>query len=1091
VDVSRVVRLRTPVPNDASKFAFGSGYVVGPETILTAAHVVESAEENCQVLPCGASPEHGWQDGIVQCRDIEMDLAVVRVLQLAAKVPLVKWGRLLGTTPVPWEAIGFPVAGLDKKGRQPETAWGQVSPATAEPAEELGLVIESREARPAEDRSSGWRGLSGAAVFSHHRLVGVVTKDPPTFGGSLTARRVSCIETRPEINAVLGAPDFVSIAAEGHLDLAVASRLCTQVTQRTVEELEVSRRVDLSRRVARQAVDKAVDAFKSGGALVLALLGPSGVGKSTELAVIATRSTTPSLLIRGASSILIGSRHVGDAVNAAVKSVPSDSLLPDDAASAIADASATSPGFVVIVDGLNEMPWATLPEWALQSRLWLAGVNARLIVSCRPEAWEIVRQAFDPNRRPEDCVVVPLGTFTDDEYRQALHAYGVSIGADLPILHLPLAISLFARLSEPPRAEGHGSFDELIESFINDAAVRVTTKSGAPFTPSMVVTSLQSAAVALMDRGDDELTLASCDALGPIGTGHLVDEGVLSMTPEGYRFVYDDVCDWLMAPAVDLDTALRQLGGRNFRRVGAIASALRAVERRDGADALRGRLDSLFDQTGAEEFGTPQRHLIEETLLKIADARPYISVLRRLADLEAGANDRLARFGDLAFWRSVPLPLNDRLGLLRDLVTNDNYRPWRPKDWAMMPGDWRRADYSPAALTFVLVAENPAEGTRALMSWCADERRLEGGEATVADVAMGILYRLRNQDPEGVWHVINALRMRPPELCLTICNDDPPWIVKQLVSNGQQTTDEVFVGALYHLARSEVDKQSASVLMSELANRYERGLPPEMVSSALAVLATWTKQTKYARILTAGYVSNDPSITAYTLARLAKHAPEVVMPILTEAISLGGARGAEAMLALMSAEDSNTQRSTDDAVLRCLDAGIGPSGYPLFRYIECRTLVSATASPGLLAVIRAAIAAPNGAKSPLLYALTSPDALRGDSQTRTSLLNELIEQADAALLETLLRVAVGQLREEPPVWEALTTVRKIMPLIDQDSADRVLIGEAYFDEAFAVRLSRWLADGTLEAPGRGTAKLRDRVAAGEAPESVLKKIIGL
>jgi hypothetical protein len=770
--------------------------------------------------------------------------------------------------------------------------------------------------------------------------------------------------------------------------------------------------------------------------------------------------------------------------------VPWDGVLPDDAASAIADASATSPGFVVIVDGLNEMPWATLPEWALQSRRWLAGVNARLIVSCRPEAWEIVRQAFDPNRRPEDCVVVPLGTFTDDEYRQALHAYGVSIGPDLPILHLPLAISLFARLSEPSRAEGHGSFDELIESFINDAAVRVTTKSGAPFTPSMVVTSLQSAAVALMDRDGDELTLASFDALGPIGTGHLVDEGVLSMTPEGYRFVYDDVCDWLMAPAVDLDTALRQIGGRNFRRVGAIASALLAVERRDGADALRGRLDSLLDQTGAEEFGTPQRQLIEETLLKIADARPYISVLRRLADSQAGANDYLARFAELAFWRSIPLPLNDRLGLLRDLVTNDNYRTWRPKDWAM-PGDWRSEIYSPAALTFVLVAENPAEGTRALMSWCADERRLEGGEATVADVAMGILYRLRNQDPEGVWHVIDALRMRPPTLCLRICNDDPPWIIKQLVSNGQQTTDEVFVGALYHLARSEVDEQSASVLMEELANRYERGLPAEMVSTALAVLATWTKQSKYARILRAGYVSNDPSITAYTLAPLAKHAPEVVMPVLTEAISLGGARGADAMLALSFAEDSNTQRLTDDAVLRCLDAGIRPSVYTLCRYIERRTLVSATAPPGLLAVIRAAIAAPNGEKLALLYALTSPAALGGDSQTRTSLLNELIEQADAALLETLLGVVVDQLRKDPPIWEALTTVRKVMPLIDQDSADLVLINKAYFDEAFAVRLSRWLADGTLEAPGRRTAQLRDRVAAGEAPESALKKILGL
>jgi tetratricopeptide (TPR) repeat protein len=54
----------------------------------------------------------------------------------------------------------------------------------------LGLTIESRPAEAKPTGESGWSGLSGAAVISDRRLVGIVTDDPAHFNKSVNALRV-------------------------------------------------------------------------------------------------------------------------------------------------------------------------------------------------------------------------------------------------------------------------------------------------------------------------------------------------------------------------------------------------------------------------------------------------------------------------------------------------------------------------------------------------------------------------------------------------------------------------------------------------------------------------------------------------------------------------------------------------------------------------------------------------------------------------------------------------------------------------------------------------------------------------------------
>jgi HEAT repeat protein/Tfp pilus assembly protein PilF len=280
VDKSLVVRLRTPPAGGGPPFRFGSGYLIGPEWVLTAGHTLRPPEDDshvpvtgdrCQVLPWGGDPELGWLPGQVEHCEVELDLAIVSVPGLAGSAEPVRWGRLAGSEPVPWKAIGFPVAGLDDSGRQPETAWGEVSPATQEPAGKLGLVIGSRAARLTPGGTSGWAGLSGAAVFSHDRLVGVIIEDPPEFAGSLTARRIDCLAGHPLLYEAAGSPVIEAVSADSADDSGWISR-----------HAEAMKREFLTRLGGGQAVSAAVAGERYADVLVRPRPAVSGAAIAGE-----------------------------------------------------------------------------------------------------------------------------------------------------------------------------------------------------------------------------------------------------------------------------------------------------------------------------------------------------------------------------------------------------------------------------------------------------------------------------------------------------------------------------------------------------------------------------------------------------------------------------------------------------------------------------------------------------------------------------------------------------------------------------------------------------------------------------------------
>jgi hypothetical protein len=168
----------------------GSGYLLSPRLVLTAAHVVGDAAVPRVAVPGQSGPvdcEVLWQ-----AHDEKRDVAV-----LLAKSPLVPaqvaerferliWGVVTESQPRPdTVAVGFPQVQRDAlQHLDTEQVVGVYKPATGL----LGHrpVLELAGHPPVADSSglSPWAGMSGAAVFLADRLVGIVRSVPPGWNSS-------------------------------------------------------------------------------------------------------------------------------------------------------------------------------------------------------------------------------------------------------------------------------------------------------------------------------------------------------------------------------------------------------------------------------------------------------------------------------------------------------------------------------------------------------------------------------------------------------------------------------------------------------------------------------------------------------------------------------------------------------------------------------------------------------------------------------------------------------------------------------------------------------------------------------------------
>ncbi|GAV46301.1 hypothetical protein Saa2_09303 [Streptomyces acidiscabies] len=153
-------------------------------------------------------------------------------------------------------------------------------------------------------------------------------------------------------------------------------------------------------------------AFSAGSASVLALVGPPGSGRTTELAALAARryraaEPAPTLWLRGAD-LRDEDESLADAAARALRraarivttsQAPTSPPDPETVTPADLSHTALTAGrpLFLLLDGPEEMPPVLahrLAAWTEGTVTWLRETGARLVVACRAEYWEAAGRGF-------------------------------------------------------------------------------------------------------------------------------------------------------------------------------------------------------------------------------------------------------------------------------------------------------------------------------------------------------------------------------------------------------------------------------------------------------------------------------------------------------------------------------------------------------------------------------------------------------------------------------------------------------------------------------------------------------------------------
>ncbi|MGW6143559.1 serine protease [Streptomyces sp. NPDC055140] len=760
-----------------------------------------------------------------------------------------------------------------------------------------------------------------------------------------------------------------------------------------------------------------------------------------------------------------------------------------------APARAAGRPLVLLLDGPEEMPPVLahrLAEWTEGTARWLRETGVRLVVACRGEYWERAGELFPPGvlygrtGRLPACVL--LGELTGDQACVARERYGLPedalAGRDA---RHPLALRLLAEVRAalsgpvPGSADRDAVFAAYLDLMCLRVAVRLAAVNGLRGTAvrrlaARVSGQVHEAARRCLGPGQGELDREAFEEVFPWGAlpgrrgggvtawaPAVLTEGVLVPAGRGYRFAHEEVADWIQGMHLDLDEALRALvyrerdAGRAAptvpvprHRAGPVVQALLLVERQQGPAQLGAHLAELALRSltpGDADASWWAAHLVEEALLRVPDATPYLGVLEPLAD-----RGRLAP----SFWRRIPVADADRLGLLRRLVVHDP-----------PPGSHDRHLDTVAEL----LTADPAGVQVHLTRWFDDARPLPAlPDATVGTAAQALLHTHRHRAVDDLTEALaDCAHPHADELLAVLADEEPSALCRAVDRWAHDERPARRASALTYALRvaphvtTDADRgllrYAALALLARTTDGARHG-----AALALLVRDPQSRDTYLERALER-FAEGDAQLPVSALAAaLATHPEPVLRAFRARVREPGGAadvlgalagvtapalaRRAAALVEDLSADRPDAAQDVAAYVDRCLEHG--PAG-------------RAVLFPLVTGLLRTCPVAGRAALAPVLAApgTGASRALRGE------LLDVLLaHEDDPDVLDAVLRTAVrsaggaGATRTRDLVRR--TGQRLVRTPEGAARFDRALVEFADSVPGFAALLVQWLAGAPRE-----------------------------
>ncbi|MGK9461553.1 trypsin-like peptidase domain-containing protein [Streptomyces sp. G6] len=529
---------------------------------------------------------------------------------------------------------------------------------------------------------------------------------------------------------------------------------------------------------------------------------------------------------------------------------------------------------------------------------------------------------------------VRLGDLSEEEAREARARYRVPEGAlDGQDARHPLTLRLLAEVhralpAAPPPARVDR--DAVFTAYLDLLCLRVATQLARDNAlhgtgvrrrlAAKVSGQVHEAARRSLSPGQGVLDRESFEAVFPWGpaparlgggTGWataVLAEGLLVPAGNGYRFVHEELADWLQGTHLDLDEALRALVHRGatpqhahalpvpHHRIGPVVEAVLLLARQRGIPQLALTLGELVGALDTDPQSWWAARLLTEVLTRVPDATPYTDVLRLLADGIAERSGEESpgqgEFGP-AFWTALRLPEATRLDLLRRLVLADG----PPRE----PGP-RHLDTAAR-----LLAADPTTVQPLLVRWFDDERPLPATpHATVATAAQALLHTHRHRGLDALTETLaDSTHRRADELLAVLSEEEPSALCRaverwarderperraQSVTHGLRTAPHARTGADRTLLR-----HAALLLLAGPADERLHG-----GALALLVMDPGSRDRHLARAL-GRFAAADPYLPPSAVAAALPTHPEPVLDAFRARL-----RGPDAGEALRRLADATT-----------------------------------------------------------------------------------------------------------------------------------------------------------------------------------------